>query len=259
MQTGPLLSRLMLLAAAMLFSTGGVAIKSCGLTDWQIASFRCGVAAVALLSLVPAARRFGSPRIFAVGVVYAVTLVCYSLANKATTSANAIFLQSSAPLYVLVLAPLLLGERSRRRDLVFMLIMAAGLAFLFTGDQPATATAPEPNAGNLYGALAGFSWALTVLGLRWLAASASSTGTDAVQAVVAGSLLAFFATLPLALPVESATVLRLGLDRLFGHLPNCRRLLVVDPGHHASPGVRGLAAVIGRTDFQSDLDLVDPP
>jgi len=205
MQTGPLLSRLMLLAAAMLFSTGGMAIKSCELTDWQIAGFRCGIAAFTLLLLVPASRHGWSPRILAVAVAYAVTLVCYSLANKATTSANAIFLQSSAPLYILVLAPILLGERNRKRDLLFMMVMAAGLALFFISDQPASTTAPEPAAGNLYGALAGLTWAMTILGLRWLAGSPESAPADAVRAVVVGNLLAFFGTLPLALPVMSAS------------------------------------------------------
>ena len=49
--------RLQVLAAALLFSTGGVAIKSCELTSWQIASFRCGVAALAMWALLPRARR----------------------------------------------------------------------------------------------------------------------------------------------------------------------------------------------------------
>ncbi len=204
MHTGLIFPRLMLLAAAILFSTGGTGIKSCQLTDWQIAGFRCGVAALALMLLVPQSRRAWTGRTLAVGVVYAVTLVCYSLANKATTSANAIFLQSSAPLYILVLAPILLGERTRRRDFLLMLVMAAGLVFFFIGDQPSSATAPEPGRGNLYGALAGFSWALTVLGLRWLASSPGASRADAVRAVVAGSSIAFVATLPLALPVVSS-------------------------------------------------------
>ena len=204
MQTGFLIPRLMLLAAAVLFSTGGTAIKSCHLTDWQIAGFRCGVAALALMLIVPASRRGWTGRTLLVGLAYAGTLICYSLANKATTSANAIFLQSSAPLYILVLAPVLLGERARRRDLLLMLVLAAGLVLFFVGDQPASATAPEPGAGNIYGAIAGLSWAFTVLGLRWLAAAAESTQADAVRAVVAGNWIAFVVALPLALPVVSS-------------------------------------------------------
>ena len=53
----PQLARLQIVAAALLFSTGGTVIKSCGLTGWQVASFRCGVAALAMLAMMPQARR----------------------------------------------------------------------------------------------------------------------------------------------------------------------------------------------------------
>ena len=205
MQMGPMQSRLMLLAAAVLFSTGGTAIKSCQLTQWQIAGFRCGVAALVLALLVPASRRNWTWKILGVGGVYAATLVFYSLANKATTSANAIFLQSAAPLYILLLAPWLLKERTRLRDLALMVAMAGGLVIFFVADQPTWSTAPEPGAGNLYGALSGFFWALTVMGLRLLASHPDSRDDDAVRAVVAGNSLAFLATLPMALPVLEAS------------------------------------------------------
>src|SRR5919199_983234 len=51
------LARLQLLCAAFLFSTGGAAIKAANFTGWQIASFRSGIAAIALLLMTPAARK----------------------------------------------------------------------------------------------------------------------------------------------------------------------------------------------------------
>ena len=51
MRSSPLRNRLLLVAAAVLFSTGGAAIKAATLTPWQVASFRAGVAALALLRL----------------------------------------------------------------------------------------------------------------------------------------------------------------------------------------------------------------
>ncbi len=49
--------RLMVLAAAILFSTGGAAVKACTLNGWQVACFRSAVAALAIFALIPAARR----------------------------------------------------------------------------------------------------------------------------------------------------------------------------------------------------------
>src|SRR6266700_1317882 len=82
-------NRLLLLLAAFLFSTGGVAIKACSLTGWQVASFRSGIASAALLILIPEARRNWTWRTVATGFAYAATMVAYVLANKLTTSANA--------------------------------------------------------------------------------------------------------------------------------------------------------------------------
>jgi drug/metabolite transporter (DMT)-like permease len=88
-----------ILATALLFSTGGAAIKACGLTAWQVAGFRSGVAALAMVLLVPAARQV-SGRVLLVAVAYAATLISFVLANKLTSAAQAVFLQAAAPLYV---------------------------------------------------------------------------------------------------------------------------------------------------------------
>ncbi len=176
-----------------------MAVKSSGLTSWQVASFRCGVAALTLWLLLPAARRRWSWRTLVVGACYAAMLVLYVLANKATTAASAVFLQSTAPLYVLLLAPLLLAERIRRRDVALMAVIAGGLALLIGGGETASATAPAPAAGNVLGALAGLAWGLTVLGLRWLGRG----GEGAAAAVLAGNVLAFAGCLPAALPVAA--------------------------------------------------------
>ena len=85
-----------------------------------------------------------------------------------------IFLQSTAPLYLLVLGPWLLREKIRRADVVLMVSMGVGLSLFFVGIDPPVATAPDPFRGNLLGALAGASWALTILGLRWLGRSTES-------------------------------------------------------------------------------------
>ncbi|MCP5120708.1 MAG: EamA family transporter, partial [bacterium] len=113
-------SRIQLVVTAVLFSTGGAVIKATTLTGWQVACFRSGTAAVAVLLLIPAARRHWSPRTVSVGLAYAATMVLYVTSNKLTTAANAIFLQSTAPLYLLLLAPWLLKEKIRRADVLLM-------------------------------------------------------------------------------------------------------------------------------------------
>jgi drug/metabolite transporter (DMT)-like permease len=164
----PLAARLRLVAAAALFSTGGAAIKATALTGWQVASLRSGVAALFILLALPGARRRWSRPAVAVGAAYAATMILFVLANKLTTAANAIYLQATSPLYLLVLGPLVLGEPIRRRDLAFMAALAVGLGLFFVGLDAPSATAPRPLAGNLAAVGAGFFWALTVTGLRGL-------------------------------------------------------------------------------------------
>ncbi len=137
------------------------------------------------------------PRAMLVGVAYASTLIAFVLANKLTTSALAIFLQSSAPIYVLLLAPLLLKERVRARDLVFLLAIGAGVACLFQDNPPPQATASNPGLGNQLGLYSGFAWALTMIGLRWLARGGGSSASS-LEAVVAGNTLACVVCLALA-------------------------------------------------------------
>lgn len=197
-------SRLQLLAAAFLFSTGGAAIKATSLTGWQVAGFRSLVAAVALFVLVPAARRGWSRRTLLVAVGYAGTLVLFVLANKLTTSANAIFLQDTAPLYLLLLGPWLLREPVRRSDILLMVIIAAGMSLFFIGGQQAQRTAPDPLRGNLIAALSGVCWAMTIGGLRWIE-TARQGRESGMATVVAGNLIAGLVCLPKALPIGAPT------------------------------------------------------
>jgi drug/metabolite transporter (DMT)-like permease len=199
----PLRSRLAILAAAILFSTGGAAIKATQLTGWQVASFRSGVAAVAVFLMLPAARRGFSAIAAGVGVVYAATLILFVLANKLTTAASTIFLQATAPIYIVALGPWILKEPATRRELIFMAALGGGLALFFIGNEAGSATAPDPLKGNVLAALSGLCWALAVTGLR-LMGKRSGASSGALAAVVLGNLWAFLFCLPKALPVVSA-------------------------------------------------------
>jgi drug/metabolite transporter (DMT)-like permease len=138
-----------------------------------------------------------------VGVAYSTTLLLYVQANKLTTAANAIFLQSTAPLYLLLVGPLLLREPVRRSDLYFMGALGAGLVLFFVGAEAPQRTAPDPVLGNVLALCSAVTWALTVAGLRWLARSEGQAGehSTAAGAALVGNALVFLAAAPLAFPV----------------------------------------------------------
>jgi DME family drug/metabolite transporter len=206
--------RVRLVLAAALFSTGGAVIKATTLSGWQVAGFRSGVAALTLLLLLPGARRGWTWRSLLVGTAYAVTLVLFVVANKLTTSANTIFLQSTSPLYILLLSPLLLREAVRPRDIGFMLAVGVGLALFFVHRDAPLLTAPDPVRGNILAAASGLTWALTVMGLRWLGRDERRGSSYA--AMVSGNVVVFAACLPLALPVVSATAFDWGAIAFLG-------------------------------------------
>ena len=202
MEASRVRNRLLLIGAGLLFSTGGAAIKAATLTGWQVASFRSGVAAVVLLLALPEARRGWSWRTVLVAAAYASTLILFSLANRLTTAANAIFLQSAAPLFLLLLGPWLLREPIRRADLLYILALTAGLVLVFTGAELAVATAPDPPRGNVLAGASALTYALTLAGLRWV--GRRQKGNPGIATVAVGNIVACVAALPMALSAPVA-------------------------------------------------------
>jgi drug/metabolite transporter (DMT)-like permease len=181
----------------VLLSTGGAAIKWSAFTGWQLAGLRSTIAAGVLVALLPEAKRGWSWRTLLVGCASAATTLLYVQSNKYTTAANAIFLVSTSPVFIIVLAPLLLRERVSRRDWVYMTLMMAGMSLCFAGT---TAYTPRRRTllGNILAAACAVTWAFTVMGYRWVVKHGEHVGTAATS----GNLIAGVVALPLALPLE---------------------------------------------------------
>lgn len=197
------------IAAGILFSTGGAAVKLTAWPAWQIAGARSAVAAVVLFVAVAEARRRLSWRCVPVGLAYAATLVLFVHANKMTTAAATIFLQATSPVWVVVLGPLLLRERLKRLDLVLLPAFALGLAILLTVAVVPSATAPQPGLGNFLAALSGLCYAFTVVGLRWL--QAGDEGGAGPAAAALGNVFAAIACLPWVWPLVSGAAVDYGV------------------------------------------------
>ncbi|WP_093518487.1 DMT family transporter [Stigmatella erecta] len=196
--------RLYLLGAAALWSTAGAAIKLSHLDAFQLSSGRSLIAAAVLFLLFPESRRRPTPRMLGVAAAYAATVVLFIFANKLTTSANAIFLQDTAPLYVLLLSPLVLRERPSRGELAAVPIFLLGLSLFFL-DQ----LSPGQFQGNLVALGSGVAFAITILGMR-----AASTEGSAI--LFYGNLIAGFGLLTPALSGPAPTLLDAGLLAFLG-------------------------------------------
>jgi drug/metabolite transporter (DMT)-like permease len=152
---------LFLILTAVLWSTSGLLIK---LITWQplaILSGRSIVAAI-VLSVYLREIAFRPTRLQVAGALSFVTAqLLYIAATKMTTAANAIFLQYTAPVWVLLFGHWFLKERPRRADYFAMLVIFAGL-LLFFGDDLSRGGL----AGNVLAILSGVALAALMLFMR---------------------------------------------------------------------------------------------
>jgi drug/metabolite transporter (DMT)-like permease len=185
------------LAAALLWSTGGLFIKWTTLSGLELSCWRSffAVFTVALFTRHEGFRINGVTAM--ASLLYAVLLILFVLATKTTTAANAIFLQYTAPVYLLILEPLVYKERFRSRDLVTVLICLGGMALFFVGQ-----LRPQDVTGNVLALASGFCFALYFLLLRHQRARE----VNRASSVIYGNALAVLITLPWGLaPLSSIT------------------------------------------------------
>src|SRR5947209_15431679 len=88
-------------------------------------------------------------------LLYAALLILFVVATKLTTAANAIFLQYTAPVYVLILEPLFYKEKFRGRDFVTVAACLAGMSLFFIGK-----LRPQDMSGNIFALASGVCFAL---------------------------------------------------------------------------------------------------
>ncbi|CAN5921319.1 hypothetical protein BH11MYX4_BH11MYX4_29900 [soil metagenome] len=219
---------LLVIAAATLWSTGGVGVKVAVAEPLVIAGLRSVFAlAFMLVVLTVGLRRGGGggeiviallrrPLVWAAAAMYAVMVVCFVLAARRTTAANAIFIQYTGPVYVALLGGPMLGERMTRRDLIAVAGCVAGMGLAFGGE-----LGEGRAAGNLLAVVSSFGFAGLPLLLRLdqkrlLAAAGPGQATRIAShaplvAMALGNALAALVALPAIVlhPISGETALRM--------------------------------------------------
>ncbi len=121
-------------AAAILWSTGGLFIKLLPFDPLTILFYRSACAALLFgLLFRHAIFRINGLTIF-VSIVYAALMMTFVFSTKMTTAANAIFLQYTAPIYVLLLEPLLFRLPLERINIWTIVVCFLGMVLFFLGD-----------------------------------------------------------------------------------------------------------------------------
>lgn len=188
----PRSGRLQIALAALLWSSGGLAIKLVSLPAIGVVFWRSMVTALFfILVFRPSVARLRKASLLS-AFVYAGMILTFVSATKMTTAANAIFLQYTGPLYVLALAPFVLKEPFRKADAVAIALALSGMSLFFVGRLEAGAL-----AGNLVAVVSGVFFGGTVLLLR--RESRRDSPSDGPMAVLAGNLVAGLLAVPFAL------------------------------------------------------------
>jgi drug/metabolite transporter (DMT)-like permease len=188
---------LLVALAALLWSSSGLFIKVLPLGALQICFARSLVAALTIAAVVRlrGGRPFPRPDLLSLACAasYAGVLILFVSATKLTTAANAIFLQFSAPIYLVFLEPRVTGRALRGRDLVAVGLCLAAMGLFFVGRLGLGSL-----AGNLLGVASGLCLALFSLTLKLQ--RERRPDVDPISAILLGNLLVALLCAPLALP-----------------------------------------------------------
>lgn len=197
----------MMLIASILFSTGGILCKPVPWSPLAINGVRNllgGLLIGAYLLLTKHKLRFNRKILVGAVCMCGVTSL-FIVANKLTTAANAIVLQYTAPIWIILISALLLRKKPTKKDLLTMAIVFIGILFFFLD---------SIGTGNLWGNSAAVISGIFYAGLFILN---SLEDADALSALFIGQLGTGILFAPLVLretvftPVPLIAVLCLGL------------------------------------------------
>lgn len=138
---------------ACLWSISGIFIKWISWSPFLIAGGRSLISAavLGLFMTVSRIRIQVCHSSLCAGISLGVSFLCFVSANKLTTAANAIVLQYTSPIFILIISALFLHQQIKKREAAVVCAAAAGILLFFL-DQ----LSPGNIAGNFLGILAGF-------------------------------------------------------------------------------------------------------
>jgi drug/metabolite transporter (DMT)-like permease len=173
--------------AVLLWSTGGLFIKWGTLSDAELSGARALFAAATVM-LLTRREGFRLNLVTAVAAVfYAALLYLFVRATLQTTAANAIFLQYTAPVYILLAEPFFFKEKYRGADFVVVAFCIVGMSLFFVGQ-----LRPQDVEGNLNALASGACFAVFFLLLR----HPRAREVNRASSVIYGNLLLALVMLP---------------------------------------------------------------
>jgi drug/metabolite transporter (DMT)-like permease len=182
------LAVLALIGTAVLWSIGGLLIKTVQWNPFGIAGGRSLIALIVFLPFLRKCRFQFTFEMIAAAVAYSLTTLLFTGANKLTTAANAILLQYTAPVFVILLASVLLKERMTKVDILCVAGVTAGLVlFVMEG------IGRGHLLGDLMALCSGFTFACLAVFMR------KQKDANPMESVILGNLINAVICLPVGL------------------------------------------------------------
>ena len=169
---------LMMLIACILFSTGGILCKLIPWSPLAINGVRTllGGGLIGIYLLATHHKLRFNFKIFIGAVCMGGVTTLFLVANKLTTAANAIVLQYSAPIWLILWSALLLKKKPLFRDIITIAAVLVGIVFFFLDGI---------GSGTTWGNIAGLGAGLFYSGLFLLN---SLPGADALSSLFIGQM-----------------------------------------------------------------------
>lgn len=110
-------------------------------------------------------------------VSYSATMIMFCMANKMTYAANAVLLQYTEPIYIVILSPLLLGEKNSKIDYLCVVGVLGGMVLFFADNLFGNNGAMTSRIfwGNIIAILSGVTFGLTAMFMRRVKGEATKT------------------------------------------------------------------------------------
>lgn len=190
---------------ALLWSSGGLFIKLISLSPMQISFFRCLIAALVFLIIFKSKILKLNPLALLNSFSYAIVLILFVYATKTTNAANAIFLQSTAPIYVLIFEPTLTKTKYERINIITISVCFIGMILFFVGE-----LSPGDINGNIAALLAGVAFAAFFLGMK------KNEGKFGEASIFYGNILVTLFCIPFIFELKSLSSSDLGMVSFLG-------------------------------------------
>lgn len=151
-----------LILCSILWSTAGFLVKLVSWDPFAIAGIRSLIGFLTMLIVIRKPRfTFSRDQVMA-ALMYSATMILFITANKMTTSANAVLLQYTEPIFIVILGRWLLGdEKATVGDWLAVAGVFAGMILFFLDDLSLSG-----NLGNILAVLSGVTFALTAIFMR---------------------------------------------------------------------------------------------